>query len=45
MQRRRITIHELRDARTERCSLGSATEIEQDEEQREQQKKVGVNTA
>src|SRR6266850_7515257 len=39
MQRRRIAIQELRDARTERCTLGCATEIEQDEEQREEQKK------
>jgi len=39
MQRRRTTIHELRDARAEHCPFGCATEIEQHEEQREKQKK------
>src|SRR5438477_103096 len=36
MQRRRITIQELRDALTERCPLGCATEKKQHEELREE---------
>jgi hypothetical protein len=39
MQRRQITIQELRDARTEHCPLGCATEKKQHEKQREEHKK------